>query len=150
MLVDPNITFYPNENAFTRIKSGVYVNESLSLAFHMLRENYWDEYFWDDFTLPCYGVVDSPEQFMDKFGDKLESSSNYYTVMFSAVYRDAQPKEGGWRWHKWGQYLGDKKPQCEYLYDEPEIDLVYTFNIIRKTRQVINAEIGRTNMFVLR
>lgn len=27
-------------------------------------------------------------------------------------------KGGGWRWHKWGTYIGTLDPQCEYLDDE--------------------------------
>lgn len=43
-----------------------------------------------------------------------------------------QPSEGGWRWHKWGPYVGDKHPEHEYLHDEgPEITQATCFHVYR-------------------
>mgnify|MGYP000101825354 CR=1 FL=1 len=50
-------------------------------------------------------------------------------VSFVRIRRDEQSSSGGWRWHKWGKYIGKQKPQCEYIYDEPEIEEVYTFSV---------------------
>lgn len=74
---------------------------------------------------PEYGVCDSPQQFAKKY-DKF---SGYVT--FTVVRRKAQSKEGGWRWHKWGEYVGDHQDivsATEYLYDAKEIDEQYLFN----------------------
>jgi hypothetical protein len=39
-------------------------------------------------------------------------------------------EESGWRWHKWGEYIGLGKPTREYLNDEPEFaDGIYTYHI---------------------
>jgi hypothetical protein len=43
-----------------------------------------------------------------------------------------QPKEDGWRWRKWGQYIGALEPTCEYIADEPHIDKVYVYHIYEK------------------
>lgn len=50
-------------------------------------------------------------------------------VFFTPMVRAEQSPEGGWRWHKWGEYIGDHTPTAEYLYDEPEIERVYVVSI---------------------
>lgn len=79
----------------------------------------------------CYGVCDSPEQFMDHaIGQWLAASERKFTVSFTCVRKSEQPEIGGWRWHKWGEYIGKKKPRYEYLYDEgPEITEVYVYHV---------------------
>ena len=44
---------------------------------------------------------------------------------------------GGWRWHKWGEYLGVHEPQHEYLSYEKGIDYVlsYDLEIVRKIEE---------------
>lgn len=41
---------------------------------------------------------------------------------------------GGWRWHKWGEYIGLHEPQHEYLSYEKGIDYVlsYSLEIVKK------------------
>lgn len=41
---------------------------------------------------------------------------------------------GGWRWHKWGEYIGVHEPQHEYLSCEQGIDYVlsYDLEIVKK------------------
>jgi hypothetical protein len=53
-----------------------------------------------------------------------------YTVLLVRISKSDEPAEGGWRWHKWGPYIGDKKPTREYLVNEPEIDAVYVFEAV--------------------
>ena len=76
-----------------------------------------------------YGVVDSLEQFYSyfKFLDFLDQK---YVAFLTPIQKKNQPSDGGWRWHKWGQYIGKHKPQHEYLYDEKDIDLVYVYTIM--------------------
>jgi hypothetical protein len=47
------------------------------------------------------------------------------------ISKKDQPYVGGWRWHKWGKYIGDQNPMCEYIADEPEIDFVYVYNLYK-------------------
>lgn len=44
---------------------------------------------------------------------------------------------GGWRWHKWGEYIGVHEPQHEYLSYEKGIDYVlsYSLEIVRKIEE---------------
>lgn len=75
-----------------------------------------------------YYVDDSPEDFIRKYHDILESDERIFAVFFTRI--DRHPGEsGGWRWHKWGEYLGVHTPVAEYLDDEPEIDHVYVVHI---------------------
>jgi hypothetical protein len=77
--------------------------------------------------VPSYGVCDSPEQVCKKFN--LEEMPGKYFISFVRLMKRDQPADGGWRWHKWGEYIGTQTPQCEYLHDEPEIQEVYTYGI---------------------
>ncbi len=77
--------------------------------------------------VPEFGVCDTPEQCIEKL--KLRDHPVPVFVSFVRVRRDEQPPDGGWRWHKWGEYIGAHSPQCEYIHDEPDIEEVYTFSI---------------------
>ena len=57
------------------------------------------------------------------------NSENPIVISVTEMRKDEQPEDGGWRWHKWGEYIGKQEPKCEYLYDEPNIDSVYVFHI---------------------
>lgn len=77
-----------------------------------------------------YGVCDDPEQVLDQYRVVLADSSRRFVISFMEVRRDEQPQEGGWRWHKWGPYIGTKQPEHEYLFDEdPCIDKVFCFHV---------------------
>ena len=80
----------------------------------------------------CYGVCDTPQQFLKKYHKALQGSPNTYVVGFGHMAKDPGSRGvgGGWRWHKWGPYVGEGDPQCEYLDDEDEFnDGVYCFHI---------------------
>ena len=78
--------------------------------------------------LSPYGVADSIDQIKEKYQEMI-NSENPIVISVTEMRKDEQPEDGGWRWHKWGEYIGKKEPQCEYLYDEPNIDSVYVFHI---------------------
>lgn len=88
---------------------------------------------FNDVGLNCYGVCDSPQQFIAKYDKLLRDDPRTFCVAFSHVAKDPTNKEGGgWRWHKWGPYIGGGEPQCEYLDDEDGFDDgVYVYHIIR-------------------
>ena len=81
-----------------------------------------------NYEIETSGVCDYPEQVLEKFPILKEHPAPFF-ISFVKLRRGDQPREGGWRWHKWGTYIGDKNPQCEYLHDEPEIEEVYTFSV---------------------
>lgn len=68
----------------------------------------------------CYGVCDSPEQLLELVGDALKADERQFVLSFTHVPKE--PGEGGWRWHKWGPYIGTGLITMEYLADEHEFD----------------------------
>ncbi len=70
--------------------------------------------------LDQYGVCDDVQQVLDKYGERLENDGHEYFIWFAPVFQDKSNagKGGGWRWHKWGEYIGNLNPQYEYLDDE--------------------------------
>ena len=77
------------------------------------------------------GVCDDPEQAEELFKDLFDHPDYSFVMFVVRIDRADQPLEGGWRWHKWGEYIGTKEPKCEYLHDEPDIERVWTFQIYR-------------------
>lgn len=76
-----------------------------------------------------YGVADTVDQ-IQSYVSFLKSDPRPFIVAMTPVYKSLEPKKDGWRWHKWGRYIGTQNPQCEYIADEPEIDKVLCFNVI--------------------
>ena len=86
--------------------------------------------YWQD-----YGVADNASQIMDYYDKLYNEHSDYmdnhkFVILLTPIFREDQPEYGGWRWHKWGPYLGVHNIKCEYLYNEKGIDYVYAFKIL--------------------
>ena len=79
----------------------------------------------------AYGVCDNFEQILGQAPICLFSDEEKYVIFLCSVKRENEPEKGGWRWHKWGHYIGNHKPQHEYLYDEKDIDEVFCYHIYR-------------------
>lgn len=78
------------------------------------------------------GVCDSPEQAVEYLRPELDNPDRKFFIGFVRMRRADQPREGGWRWHKWGEYIGAQKPRCEYLHDEPLVEEIYTFHVYER------------------
>lgn len=76
-----------------------------------------------------YGVCDNVEQLLVHYPELEASTERKFVVCVTPIIRANQPTDGGWRWHKWGSYIGIQKPQHEYLYDEMNIEQVFVFHI---------------------
>ncbi len=78
-----------------------------------------------------YGVCDSVENLKAVYGEMLDDPTRKFVVTLTPVYRDPdnKGKGGGWRWHKWGPYIGAHDVQYEYLDDEEGIEQVLCFHI---------------------
>ena len=82
-----------------------------------------------------YGVADNASQVLDYYEHLLRQHRDYmnsrkFIITMTPIFREDQDKDGGWRWHKWGVYIGEFEHKCEYLYDEQGIDYVWVFNIL--------------------
>ena len=75
-----------------------------------------------------YGVADSWEQIVERWPELL-TDERRFVIGMTEVRRVDQSSEGGWRWHKWGEYIGTREPTTEYLADETCIESVWTFHI---------------------
>jgi hypothetical protein len=77
-----------------------------------------------------FGVCDTWEQITERWPSLAADQGHRYLVYLSPVLKADQYPHGGWRWHKWGPYIGTLEPRYEYLYDEPDIERVYVFQIV--------------------
>lgn len=84
------------------------------------------DYF--DNTLEVYGIADNVEQIKQMYQQQI-NSDNPIVISITEINKDDQPSEDGWRWEKWGKYIGNQNSQSQYIYDEPEIESVYVFTV---------------------
>lgn len=118
----------------THIDTGIYLCGHWN--FHDIVVDKFDDlcYFGNDYDqgnyIGVYGVCDNYQQVINKCPLLLEENHDY-CISLVPVFRNKQPEQGGWRYHKWGDYIGNQNPQHEYLYHDKHIDLVYTYHIYR-------------------
>lgn len=77
----------------------------------------------------AFGVCDSVEQLLQRCPSLEADPIRQFSVTLLEITRADQPSDGGWRWYKWGEYIGTNQPRHEYLYDEEGIDRVLCFSI---------------------
>jgi len=67
-----------------------------------------------------YGVADSIEQIKEYYKEEIENPNRKFFISVAYVEQNKsnKGKGGGWRWHKWGEYIGKLNPEYEYLDDE--------------------------------
>jgi len=65
-------------------------------------------------------VADSIDQIKEYYKEEIEDTEKKYIITATPVFQEKENKGkwGGWRWHKWGEYIGKLEPKCEYLDDE--------------------------------
>jgi len=114
---------------FVELHPGIYLIGHFN-GGHMFPKDQFDEYP-DGLTHGSYGVCDGVKNLLDKMPELAESEREF-VVTLTRVRRDEQPDEGGWRWHKWGEYIGAHDPQCEYLYDEDDIEEVFCYHVFER------------------
>lgn len=88
---------------------------------------------WIEYTgnpVACFGVVDHWTQLPL---EALEHDERNLLVFLGRHAKEDQDERGGWRWHKWGPYLGVFQEQAranEYLYDTPDVIEVWSYRIV--------------------
>lgn len=115
------------------VMTGIYACEHFNFDMEFTDEhlrpselNYPD---FQDFN--CYGVCDSAEQLMSCLPNEVINGETAYVISITQINKADEPEQHGWRWHKWGPYIGVHEPQCEYIADEPEIETVYCYHIYK-------------------
>ena len=90
---------------------------------------YYDEDYYDDEDRDVILSV-TPYKTL---GELLEKSDRQYAIFMTEMNQEDQPEHDGWRWHKWGPYIGKHNVKYEYLYDEDMSDIgqkhIYVFHI---------------------
>ena len=76
-----------------------------------------------------YGVCDNYKQILKRYPELKKDKQRKFLVGMTPIIRKHQPERNGWRWCKWGSYIGKHKPTSEYIYDDENIDMVYVFHI---------------------
>lgn len=121
---------------FNRVGKGFYLSDDFSSHQWFLRQYYG--YKVEDslvkmgsalkkYDLRSFGVADSIEQ-VKAYYEPLKSSNTQFIVILTPVYRE---NDGGFRFHKWGRYIGKHEICHEYLRDQKDIDVLYTFRILK-------------------
>lgn len=82
-----------------------------------------------DELISSYGVCDTVEQVLERYKSVIDNPNVQIVINVSPITKSSQPSDGGWRWHKWGEYIGTQEPTQEYLYDEEHIDEVLIFHV---------------------
>lgn len=84
-------------------------------------------------ALDVYLTKDSTHDFFTR-GKRLyrhltEHPDAVYVIRFTPIFNHHNGTSGGWRWHKWGRYLGKHTPKYEYLDEETNIDYVLVWRL---------------------
>lgn len=123
---------------FERVGKGFYINKDFSFDKWFLRQYYGynveDSYVkilshLKEHGLRSFGVADSIEQ-VKEYYKELEASPEKFIVIMTPVYRKNESSYGGFRFHKWGRYIGEHALKHEYFYDHKDMDVIYTFRVL--------------------
>ena len=117
---------------FNRLDKGIYEISHFNMN-HCIPEKYKFTTYprLKNSKFPCDGVCDDYKQILEQCPELLEDDGREFIIALTRIVAADQSPEGGWRWHKWGEYIGDHKPMCEYIYDEKDlINEVYVYEII--------------------
>lgn len=118
------------------LKTGVYqIGHFGSSDF--LRRNYeaypsFDLKLGEHDWFGSYGVCDNIEQLLFTCPELEASDTRKFVITLTPITRIDEPSSGGWRWHKWGEYIGTQNPQHEYLFHDKHIDMVYVYHIYER------------------
>lgn len=137
MLVDVKLNAFSSKlteddpNRTVRAQEGVYLTSwfNFELEFRDCQNYKLDFPGFSDPEFSCYGVCDSPEQLLAKLPEEITTGPRKFVISVTGVRKEDQPPDGGWRWEKWGPYIGEMESKADYLYDEPDIDMVCIYHI---------------------
>ena len=78
------------------------------------------EVFSPTYNKVQYGVADTIDQIKEYYKEDIENPNRKFFIACTPVFqhKENKGKGGGWRWHKWGEYIGKLDSRCEHLDDE--------------------------------
>lgn len=79
-----------------------------------------DNSIFPNYDKSTYGVADNLEQVKEYFSYQIADTENKYIISLTPVFqhKENRNKCDGWRWSRWGPYIGKLERQFEYLDDE--------------------------------
>jgi hypothetical protein len=107
------------------LETGVYLFEHVNHKYILGLADLEFEYQYPRIDFPAYGVCDTWEQLKAALPPVIFEPGRDFVITLAVIERAKQDPEGGWRYHKWGPYIGTQNPRHEYLYDDKHIDKVY-------------------------
>ena len=123
--VEHGFEYIPQSDPKFLQETGIYQS---ACSFNFPKEEFkeFEGHSWRDEVDMCegtgkctYGVADTIEQVKEYFKEEIEDPHKKYVIALTPVGQDKDNRgNGGWRWHKWGEYIGVLNPKCEYLDDE--------------------------------
>lgn len=97
------------------------------------------EEFSEDTCLNAYGVCDNVEQILARCPELETDPNRKYVISLSEVRKEDEEPDDGWRWEKWGPYIGTQNRHSDYLYYEPEIESILVYHIYELTKPGVAA-----------
>lgn len=89
----------------------------------------------DGFEWSISGVCDNYNQVKEVYDELLSNETKKYIIVLYKFQQKFEPVRWGWRWKKFGNYIGKHNIQHKYLYDEDLSDInqdyIYCFRILR-------------------
>lgn len=132
---NPMMDLLSNEDTITEIHEGVYKCGHFNFEYELGEAaNKYAEFG----EVNAYGVCDSVDQLLAAYD--FESDPRSICISVTRIDKATQPANGGWRWHKWGPYIGTQQPRHEYLYDEQNIEVVYVYHIYELTERTATVQ----------
>lgn len=80
-------------------------------------------------SIHAYGMCDNSDQIMHIVGKVLEQDHRKWVVSVHPIFRGHEPEHDGFRFDKWGPYVGTRKLTHDYLYDCTDIEYMCTWHI---------------------
>lgn len=126
---EENFNYLPQSDLSFLLETGIYRN---NFDFNFSTEEFTEKLkrTW------TYGVADNIEQIKEYLKQYINDINEKYIISVTPVFQDKsnKGKGGGWRWHKWGKYIGKLNPQYEYLDDEDfgkDFKYILTFQLYK-------------------
>ena len=126
---DPILQMIARGKPTTQLATGVYEIGHFGGSHFLERFERYPEF--EGYRSP-YGVADDVEQILGHYPELRPDCDRQFVLTIHTLRKADEPADGGWRWHKWGPYIGREEPQCEYLHDEPTIEQVIVYHIYER------------------
>ena len=135
-----NFEYIPQSDPQWIEETGIY-QSSFSFNFpedefeELQNLNWKDKYkIFPNYEKVTYGVADNIQQIKEYYKEEVADINKKYVITVTPVWQEKENKGKGrgWRWHKWGEYIGILDSQCEYLDDEDfgdSFEYVLTFTL---------------------